>query len=60
VQIGYATLLLNVAVHVREVGEDAVGGGGVVRAALSGAAEFLHSGKGGGAGGREGEREGET
>ena len=44
VHIGYGTLLVNVAVHVREVGEEAVGGAAVVRAAISGAAEFLHTG----------------
>jgi hypothetical protein len=35
---------MNVAVHMREVGEEAVGGTAVVRAAISGAAEFLHTG----------------
>ena len=44
VHIGYATLLLDIAVHTREVGEEAVGGGAVVRAAVSGGAEFLHTG----------------
>ena len=44
VHIGYGTLLLNIAVHMREVGEDAVGGAAVVRAAVSGGAEFLHTG----------------
>ena len=45
VHIGYGTLLLNVAVHVRDVGEEAVGGAAVVRAAVSGGAEFLHTGE---------------
>jgi len=43
VHIGYGTLLINVAVHVREVGEEALGGAAVVRAAVSGGAEFLHT-----------------
>ena len=54
VQVAYGTLLLNIAVHMREVGEDAVGGSAVVRAAVSGGAEFLHTDAAGASGHEDG------